>query len=137
LKNTWNKAISDKKNISKHALFKACLWSYKWQYMITMILTITSSILSLSSPFLIKPLIQYIKTGENVWSEQYGIEFFDFTGNKYLEWIKQDMQYGICLALMFVLSQGFGYLVTENISFRQTMVGSKSANALIGLIYEK
>jgi len=79
LKKTWLKYSSDKKKISKHALFKSVIFSFKFQYMITMIMTLTSSILQLSSPLLIKPLIEYVKTGENKWEGK--VTFFDFQDN--------------------------------------------------------
>lgn len=46
-------------------------------------------------------------------------------------------QYGIMLAFSLVLSQGFAYLLAENISFRQQMIGAKTTNSLIGLVYQK
>jgi ABC-type multidrug transport system fused ATPase/permease subunit len=38
---------------------------------------------------------------------------------------------------MLVISQGLGYILAENISFKQNVIGVKSTNALIGLIYDK
>ena len=47
------------------------------------------------------------------------------------------MQYGITLALILVVSQGLSYILQENINFKQNLLGAKSTNALIALIYEK
>lgn len=41
------------------------------------------------------------------------------------------------LAMLLVFTQGFAYILAENINFKQNMIGTKSTNALIGLIYQK
>lgn len=41
------------------------------------------------------------------------------------------------MALVLVSTQAISYMIKENVSFLQQMIGVNSTNALIGLIYEK
>lgn len=72
--------------------------------------------LNLCSPFIIKPLIEYVKTGENAWSPT--IEFWDTSDVEYLKWLTPQTQYGLSLAFMLVFTQGFGYILAETINFK-------------------
>jgi len=100
-----------------------------------MALNACGSLLQISSPFIIAPLVDYVKDGENAWADH--ISFFDTAGSAWLAWLTPERQYGVSLALLLVATQGTGYILSENIGFKQSFVGSKSTNALIALIYEK
>lgn len=100
-----------------------------------MFLNAISACLQMSSPFIIQPLIQYIKDGKNAWSPN--IEFYDFDEDSWLHVLTPEKQYGITLALLLVFTQGLGYILSENITFTQNLIGVKSTNALVGLIYDK
>lgn len=62
--------------LTENGLLKAIIWSYKNKYLYIMFLNSILAILRLSSIFLIKPLVEFIKDGENRW-EMYGINFID------------------------------------------------------------
>lgn len=109
--------------------------SFKLQYLYLMGLNALGSLLQISSPFIIAPLIDFVKDGENAWADH--ISFVDTSGNKWFEYLTPERQYGMSLALILVATQGTSYLLSENIGFKQSFVGSKSTNALIALIYEK
>lgn len=117
-----------------NVLFRAVLSAYQSQYFVLMFFNILQTSCKLLSPFLIKFLIEYIQTGENEISAY--VRFWDFSGTSF-EWLTQEKQYGFSLALTLVFTQALSFIILENVSYQQRMIGVNSTNALIGLIYEK
>lgn len=67
-----------------------------------MLLTSIQAVCNLSGPFWIRPLIQYIKSGENAWADY--ISFFDTKDISWLAWLTPEKQYGVTLALLLVFT---------------------------------
>mmetsp|Transcript_17853 Transcript_17853/g.30300 ORF Transcript_17853/g.30300 Transcript_17853/m.30300 type:complete len:578 (+) Transcript_17853:575-2308(+) len=127
----WMRTIRG--GVSKHSLTKAVFRSFQREYIIIVLMNAIQATLQMSSPFVIKPLIQYVKTGENAWD----VHYFDPPESGWLSLLTPEKQYGLTLSLILVLTQAVSYLLSEQIQFKQSMIGSKSTNALVGLIYEK
>ena len=77
-------------------------------------------------PYIIKQLIDFVKTGKNSWNITWDPFYFS-----------PETEYGLLLVFILILSQGITYLVSEHITFHQNMVGTLTSSALVGLIYEK
>ena len=68
-----------------------------------MILNSTQAALGLLSPFIIKPLIQYIQDGKNAWVGT--IDFFDLSQKApWLAYFTPERQYGLSLTLILILT---------------------------------
>lgn len=65
-----------------------------------MVLNGVQALLQMSSPFIIKPLIQYIKTGQNAWEGK--VEFWQTSHLPIVAWLTPETQYGLTLALTLV-----------------------------------
>jgi len=50
---------------------------------------------------------------------------------------KQNTMHGMWLVIMLVVTQLIAYIMSEHLVLYQKMIGVKSSNALIALIYEK
>ena len=101
MRNVWDTQKARPGGVSSNGLLKAVFWSFKYQYLYLMCLNGIQSLLQISSPFIISPLIDYVKDGENAWADK--ISFFDTTGTKF-EYLTPQRQYGICLSLNLVLT---------------------------------
>lgn len=95
------------------ALFYTVFNTFKWDYLRICALTSLTSLMNLSGPFLINPLVTYIKDGEIPQRvKDMGFTFFDnSTWPDWLAFLTPDMQYGLALALTLVTSQSVAYLV--------------------------
>lgn len=134
LKKEWDKQIS-RKRVSKNALFKAVLLSYKKEYFYIMFLNVLLSLLRMAAILIVHPLVDYVKTGQNAWASF--MPFYVFPESSFLNGFTPEAQYGITLALLLILSQAISFILSENITFKQAFLGTKSTNALIGFVYEK
>mgnify|MGYP006893772068 CR=1 FL=1 len=85
--------------MSSNSLFKAVLLSYKGQYLYIMVLNILLALLRTSSIFIIHPLVDYIKNGENAWAPT--IPFHKFSDGSFLT---PEAQYGVTLALILIFT---------------------------------
>ena len=97
------------RGVSENSLAKAILTSFKCHYFVLMFMNIINACLNMSSPFLIHPLINFVKTGENAWAGT--IDFWDTSKISWLKWLTKGDQYGLTLALLLVFTQGFGYIL--------------------------
>ena len=84
LRDIWDAKKNEEGGPSKNALVWAVLLSFKSEYTYLMCLNAIQATLSLSSPFIIKPLIEFVKTGENAWEPS--VSFFDTSEISWLEW---------------------------------------------------
>jgi hypothetical protein len=74
-----------------------------------------TTMLNLSSPYMIKKIIDFINDdhpGKNTWD-------------------------GLTYVILLVVTQSLYYVISEHLDFRQRMIGVKSTNAMISLIYQK
>jgi hypothetical protein len=101
LKKVWQETQSHG-TLKKNALFSTVMRSFKNQYLFLMFLNAISACLQMSSPFIIRPLIEYIKDGKNGWSPN--IEFYNFEEDSWLHALTPEKQYGISLALLLVFT---------------------------------
>ena len=76
-------------------------------------LNILTACLNLMSPFLVKKIIEFIQNKEIPISE------------------------GLLYIFMLIITQAFYYLISEHLDFYSKMVGVKSTNSMIALIYRK
>jgi len=105
-------------------LFK-CLIRTFWKEVTWLIfLNVLTTVLSLVGPYIIKKLIDYVKTGkcpkEFMWAPMTNFS--------------QPKEYGLILVALLILTQGITYFVQEHISFEQTLRSTLISNALIGMI---
>ncbi len=78
-------------------------------------INILTTMLNLSSPYIVKKIIDFInneKPDKDTWD-------------------------GLTYVILLVASQSLYYLISEHLDFRQRMIGVKSTNAMISLIYQK
>lgn len=61
LKQSWK---TQKKKGGKNALFRAIILAYKKEYLIALLINILTTMLNLSSPFLIKHIIDFINADD-------------------------------------------------------------------------
>ena len=87
------------------------------------------------SPFLIKLLVQYIKTGVNPYKDTY--EFGAFDADSRFVWATPDVQYGMTLAVVFVLSQMVQFFLQEYAWFNMQILTAHMTNSVIGMVYKK
>ena len=99
LRRVWLRAVAA--GVTKNSLMKAVLVSFKSHYIVLMLLNIMNALLTMSSPFIIKPLIDFVKTGANAWAPT--IKFWDTSGT-WLSFLSEGDQYGLCLALLLVFT---------------------------------
>jgi len=78
-----------------------------------MVLNCFVAALQLSTPFLLQRIIVFIQDQE------------------------EDTGFGLMLVGLLVLIQAVAYMITEHLRLYQRMIGCKSTNAMIALIYEK
>lgn len=133
LKNAWQTRRDG--GLRRNTLISAVFASFRREYFRLIVYNAIQAVLTLLGPFFVHFLVDYVKTGQNPYAAD--LHFFDTSGIDRLEWLTQEMQYGMALALCLVVSQGIAYVLAENTSYRQQMIGAKSTNALIGLIYDK
>ena len=119
----------------KNTLIWVVFSSFKGEYVVLVIMNFIQAMLNLIGPLNINFLVDYVENGDNKLAAY--TQFIDFTDSKYFSYFTGDRQYGIILAIVLVLSQGFAYILLENINFRQQMIGAKTTNSLIGLVYYK
>ena len=100
-----------------------------------MVLNILLAVLRTSSIFIIHPLVNYIKDGQNAWAPT--VPFHRFSKDSFWHVFTPEAQYGMSLALLLIFSQALSFVLQENITYMQAFLGTKSTNALIGFIYEK
>ena len=98
---------------SKYSMFKAVLRAYRYEYIVAILWSFVVATLQLSSPFLLRKVIVFIRNQED------------------------DTFTGIMLVLLLSLTQGLAYLISEHINFYATMTGCISTNAMIAMIYDK
>ena len=51
--------------------------------------------------------------------------------------LSPERQYGLSVVGVLVLTQGFRYILDENVQYSQKVLGSKASNGLVAMIYEK
>ena len=73
----------------------------------------TGAIFSYAAPFLINMIIDFVKDP------------------------KADNEYGFKLLGILIVTQLFAYIINEHMLFYQILIGTKSSNALISMIYQK
>ena len=84
------------------------------EYLIALLINVLTTMLNLSSPYLIKHIIDFINTDED-----------------------RPVSEGLTYVALLVASQSMYYLISEHQDFWQRMIGVKSTNAMISLIYQK
>lgn len=99
LRRVWDRKVAA--GVNQNSLMKAVLLSFKGHYIALMLLNLLNACLNMSSPFIIKPLIDFVKTGENAWAPN--IQFWDLSGT-WLSFLSPEDQYGISLALILVFT---------------------------------
>ena len=96
-------------------MFWTVFLTFKREYAGIMALTTITSLMNLCGPFIINPLISYIRDGTIPdWLLERGITFWD-SGDwpEWLTWLTPTKQYGLSLATILVLSQALSYIVQE------------------------
>lgn len=83
LRTIWEKKKAN--GASKNALMASVFSNFKWQYLQLMLLNGLQALLQLSSPLIINPLIQFIKTGENAWDPY--VTFWDTSEINWLSFL--------------------------------------------------
>lgn len=132
LKKSWEHT---KKKPGKNQLFRAILHANRFELMLLMGTKLIECSLKLASPYLIRIMVDYIKTGENQFSDI--LPFWEIKDVSWLTWLTPQVQYGIAVALVLVLTQFVAYIIEENSWFWQQRIGAKAMNTLGGFIYEK
>ena len=94
-------------------MLKAIFYAYRWEYTIIALWSFVIAALQLSSPFILRQLIIYVRSDSD------------------------DVSTGIALVLALALALGLAYFITEHITFFARITGCKSTNALIAIIYCK
>jgi hypothetical protein len=90
--------------------------------------------LQMTMPTIMKYFVDFINTGDIAISF---ISFIDTSENEWLKFLTKQRQYGLLLSFMVIFIQAITFILTQHITFRQTMIGTQMAHAIIGLIYEK
>lgn len=87
-------------------MFYTVFNTFKWDYLSIVVLTSITTLMKLSGPFLINPLITYVRDGDIPdFLTDKGINFFDNSAwPDWLSWLTPTTQYGISLALLLVLT---------------------------------
>ncbi|CDW86515.1 atp-binding cassette superfamily [Stylonychia lemnae] len=101
------------KNRKGNSLFKAVLHAYRYEYFIAVIFNLVVTSIEISSPLLIKRIIDYIQDPDE---EQY---------------------IGFLLVTTLIVTQGFKYILSDHLDYYQRLIGVRSTNAMIALIYNK
>ena len=57
-----------RRGIKNSDLYFAVFAAFKWDYFRIVILTSLQAIMNIGGPFIIRPLVQFVKDGENAWS---------------------------------------------------------------------
>ena len=105
----YYKTRADKQN----KLYWAVIKAYGWEFGVAIFWNLIIATFQLSSPFLLKRLIEFIKNEES------------------------DTVFGIILVLILGATQAAAYMVTEHVVYYTRMTGSKATNALSAMIFEK
>jgi len=92
----------------------ALLHAYRWEYIIAMIVNVIVSGFELSTPFIMKALIDYLQYPEGTTNEQ-----------------------GFLLVGLLVSIQVVSTITRNNLLYYQRMTGVKAQSALNSFIYEK
>lgn len=95
----WNRY---KHKEGSNRLFRAVIRQFLCEYMLIMFFNLVQTLINILSPFLVKYLIDFIKTGTNPFSDLF--DFWDTSQIGWLAWLTKDMQYGICLGVTLNLS---------------------------------
>lgn len=103
-------------------MFWTAFNTFRWDYAKLMALTSLTAVLNLVGPFIIRPMVDFIKTGENAWADW--CPFFDTSNNTLLYWLTPEKQYGCTLALLLVGVKSTNYLLQEIVDYKQCMIGS-------------
>jgi len=103
------------KSKEKRSLIISILKAYKWEYFLTLSVSLLAACFSYISPFIVQLIIQWIE-------------------GKDLEH-KDDRNYVFILLAILVGSQLMSYILFEHMYYYQTMIGCKSTNTLIAMIY--
>ena len=125
LKASWKNQKAKGIENQKNGLFKAVILAYKSkhllflntlvEYLVALSLNILTTMLNLFSPYLVKQIIDYINSSDP------NLHVSD----------------GLFYVALLVASQSIYYIVSEHLDFYQRMIGVKSTNAMIALIYQK
>ena len=97
LKTIW-KQHKDRDNRSPNALFNSICIAFMPDYFKLMFANALMAVLQLSGPYMIKKLIDFVKTGKAQWN-------FELTD------LNSGTEYGILLVAALVLSQGVTYFL--------------------------
>ena len=99
LETVWNRKKHEKGN---NVLLKTLFIAFRRDYISLMFWNTLQTVLSVTSPFIIKLFINYIESGENAIKDY--IQFWDLSNSEYFKWLTKPKQYGFFLALVLVLS---------------------------------
>jgi ABC-type multidrug transport system fused ATPase/permease subunit len=94
-----------------NALFKSILFAFWKDFLMLVILNIVSTLMGLCGPFIIKKLIDYIKTGKNPYDYEWDPVTAPYTD------FDHHTEYGLMLVGILVLSQGLNYIISEHITY--------------------
>eukprot|EP00347_Sterkiella_histriomuscorum_P019725 403340529 len=109
LKKSWKKY----KHSQGNALFKAVIHAYRYEYLIAVFFNLLITAAEISTPFLVKRIIEFIQSTDD------------------------DVGYGFGLVSILVVTQGLQYIINDHIDYYQRLIGVRSTNALISMIYKK
>jgi ABC-type multidrug transport system fused ATPase/permease subunit len=109
------KRIFFSKPKNRRSLILSIFVAYKWEYLIAFFFCMVAALFSYISPFVVQMIINF------------------------LQGKVPDADNTYCFKLMGVLigSQFMSYILSEHMLYYQIMIGAKSTNSLISLIYQK
>lgn len=101
----------------QRSLIVSILKAYKWEYFLTLSVSLLAACFSYISPFIVQKIIKWIQGKDLVHGD--------------------DQNYVFTLLGLLVGSQLMSYILFEHMYYYQTMIGCKSTNTLIAMIYQK
>lgn len=126
LRQVWTMHAEEDDEIrNENALYLSVVRAFWPNYIKLMLASIISALLQISGPFLIKKLIDFVKTGKSAFNWEPVSSF------------AQETEYGLLLVLALVLSQGITYFVQEHTSYQKMVTSTQISHALIALVCEK
>lgn len=97
----------------KNALFKSVVAAFRREYLNAVFWNVLVACLQVTSPFILHSLIEFIKSQD------------------------ADTAAGVTLVVLLVGIQSCCYFISEHLKLYQRMIGVKSTNAMIAMIYAK
>lgn len=100
---------------SNNKLFKAVIRLFLGEYLLVMLFNFIQTLITILTPYLVKYLIDFIKTGENPWAHIF--DFWDTSKVSWLSWMTRDLQYGVAMVLVLNLSKLIAFFINEQLYF--------------------